>query len=98
VTSADAAQPLHMPIHWSHIESIETQHPQKTKFALMGGITGLAVGLLIAGTGSDTSESDAIGKAGWVIGGPMLGMIGGFVIGSFVGTKTVYSSPPQESS
>jgi len=98
IVTADAPPPVRMPIPWSGIESIETQHQQKTKFALMGGITGLAAGLLIAGTSSDTSESDAIGKAGWVIGGPMLGMIGGFVIGSFVGTKTVYSSPPQESS
>jgi hypothetical protein len=99
VSTADAPHAAPPPLMtWNEISSIETQHQQKTKFALMGGITGLAVGLLIAGTGSETSESEALGKAAWVIGGPMLGVIGGFVVGSFVGTKTVYSSPHQESS
>lgn len=85
-------------IAWNEISSLETQHQQKTKWTLMGGITGLAVGMLIYGLSDD--QSPATGEipegAGWLFGLPVVGATAGFVTGSLAGTRTIYPQPSQE--
>jgi hypothetical protein len=83
------------PIAWSDISSLETQHQQKTKWALMGGITGLAVGALMFGLTDSTAETGSWEGVGWVVGAPMVGVMAGFIVGSMTGKRTIYPQPLQ---
>jgi len=98
VTTADAPHAaLPPPITWNEISSLETQHQQKTKWTLMGGITGLALGALIYGLSDDTAATGEIPEgAGWLFGLPPVGAMTGFVAGSLVGKRTIYPQPSQE--
>jgi hypothetical protein len=98
VSTADAPHATPPPrITWNEISSIETQHQQKTKWTLMGGITGLAVGMLIFGLSDDTAETGELPPgAGWLFGLPVVCATTGFIVGSMTGTRTIYPQSPQE--
>ena len=95
VSTADAPHAaVPPPITWNEISSLETQHQQKTKWTLMGGITGLAVGMLVYGLSVDHPATGEIPEgAGWLFGLPVVGATAGFVVGSFTGTRLVYPKP-----
>src|SRR5262249_60736977 len=92
VSTADAphaAPPS--PIAWHQISSLETQHQQKLKWSLLGGITGLALGALIYGLGDPNAETGEIPEStAWALGMPVLGVTAGFIAGSFAGKQTIY--------
>jgi len=98
VSTADAPHAAPPPLMtWNEISSIETQHQQKTKWTLMGGITGLAVGMLIYGLSDDQPATGEIPEgAGWLFGLPPVCAMAGFIVGSMTGTRTIYPQPSQE--
>lgn len=98
VSTADAPHAAPPPpITWNQISSLETQHQQKTKWTLLGGITGLALGALIYGTSDSTGETGEIPPgAAWLLAAPMAGVAAGFVVGSMTGKRTIYPQPSQE--
>ena len=100
VSTPDAPHAASPPlITWNEISSLETQHQQKTKWTLMGGITGLALGALIYGTSNPTDETgESWGAAGWLVGAPFIGAVAGFITGSLTGKRTIYPQPRQENS
>ena len=88
--------PAAAPIAWSEISTIHTQHQRKLQGAIAGFVVGLAVSAVIYASTDPGNSGEDYGSAAWVLGAPMLGVIGGFAIGSFTGTRLVYPKPIQE--
>jgi len=84
------------PLAWHQISTLETQRPMKLKGTLMGGITGLALGMLLVGTNNTGTFSGDYRNVAYLLGMPMTGAVAGFVIGSLSGTRTIYSAPSRE--
>jgi hypothetical protein len=84
------------PIAWERISSLETQHQQKTKCTLMGGITGLALGMLMYGVSDNQAATGELSEADrWLLSMPPAGLAVGFVVGMMTGKRTIYPQPSQ---
>jgi hypothetical protein len=95
-TSSDTSVAMPSLIAWNDIASLETQHPQKLKGALFGGVTGLAISMLIVGLNNETNTSEGFTRSeSLALGMPFLGVTTGFIVGAFAGTRTIY--PQHES-
>lgn len=98
--TATAAPPpaVPEPIAWSRISTIEVLHPFTLKGAVTGAVLGTALGLVFA----DMSVGGASG--GWtswrtvgIFGGTLTAFtVGGAVIGSMTGSRTIYAAIPLE--
>jgi hypothetical protein len=84
------------PLAWHQISTLETQRPMRLKGTLIGGITGLAAGMLMVGTTDTGTFTGDYRNVGYLVGMPMTGAVAGFVIGSLSGFRTIYSAPSRE--
>lgn len=94
--SADAPPPpVAKVIPWSEITTMETQRPKKLQGAVGGFVVGLAVGVTLAMNHEAKNSDDFTGVA-LLLAPPMVGLLGGTILGSLSGTKVIYRAPTQE--